>query len=73
MYEVGDRIKVKSYDEIMALIDQERGGFVPGMKAYCDREFTIKKIRNKDVRPVYTLENMPPFAWYDSCFEKVGD
>lgn len=73
MFAVGDTIKVKSYEEIMALTDQERGGFVPGMQAYCGREFTIKDIRSADIKPVYTLADMPAFAWYDSCFEKVKE
>lgn len=71
MFAVGDRIRVKSYEDIMALTDQERGGFVSGMKAYCGREFVIKNIRSADIKPVYTLADMPAFAWYDSCFEKV--
>lgn len=73
MFAVGDTIKVKNYEEIMALTDQVRGGFVPGMKAYCGREFTIKDIRSADIKPVYTLADMPAFAWYDSCFEKVEE
>ena len=73
MFAVGDRIRVKSYEDIMTLTDQDRGGFVSGMKAYCGREFTIKDIRSKDIKPVYTLTEMPAFAWYDSCFEKVED
>ena len=69
--EVGDRIRVKSYEEIMTLTGRDRGGFVPGMKGYCGREFVIKDIRSADIKPVYTLTDMPAFAWYDSCFEKV--
>lgn len=76
MFAVGDTIRVKSYEDIMALTDQERGGFVPGMKAYCGREFSIKTVYStiqKYGSPVYHLADMPAFAWYDSCFEKVED
>ena len=73
MFAVGDKIKIRSHEEIMALADQERGGFVAGMKGYCGREFIIKDIRSADIKPVYTLADIPAFAWYDSCFEKVEE
>lgn len=73
MFAVGDRIRVKSYEEIMALTDHERGGFVPGMQAYCGREFSIKEIKSKDVYPMYMLAEIPPFVWGVGCFEKVEE
>lgn len=68
---VGDKVKVKSYDEIMNLSSQDRGGFVQGMKAYCGKKFKIKEVRNNSYFQSYILSDMPAFIWYGGCLEKI--
>ena len=75
-YEVGDKLKVKSWDKLIAQygLDEEGWvdvdgsvGFIPEMKKYCEKTVTIKGVNPEE--SYYFIEGDDYCAYSEGMFE----
>ena len=75
-YEVGDKVKVKSLDKMVAQYGLDEDGwvdvdgsvsFIPEMKKYCEKTVTIKEVNPEE--SYYFIEGGDYCAYSEGMFE----